>query len=129
MRLIGIPAAVAAGCVVLGLSAPAATATNGEDPIGTVSPTTVRLGQTVQLTLRNCENPSEGGRAEGSLIGGETTARSPIGVTELKADASGTLVGTATIVNAKPETTETIYFACGSDPDKKAAEATVTIAR
>lgn len=98
------------------------------DPIGTVSPKTVRPGQTVHLTLRNCSNPSEGGLAEGSLVGGETTARSPIGITYLEPDADGTLVGTAPITNVKPGTTETIYFVCFSDQNK-VAEATVTITR
>ncbi|MFF3060437.1 hypothetical protein [Streptomyces sp. NPDC057909] len=126
MRLIGMPAV--AGCVALALSAPAAMATAGADPIATVSPNTVQPGQTVHLTLRNCENPGAGGLAEGSLIGGETTARSPIGLTELKADADGTLVGTATIENSERGTTGTIYLACNSNPDK-VVETTVTITR
>ncbi|MGW5272105.1 hypothetical protein ACWEQP_05880 [Streptomyces sp. NPDC004044] len=126
MRLIGMPAV--AGCVALALSAPAAMATAGADLIATVSPDTVQPGQTVHLTLRNCENPGEGGLAEGSLIGGETTARSPIGITELKAGADGTLVGTATIENAKRGTTETIFLACNSNPDK-VVETIVTITR
>lgn len=123
MRLIGMPAV--AGAVVLALSASAAMATARADPTATVSPNTVQPGQTVHLTLRNCEHPGEGGRAEGSLVGGGTTARSPIGITELKAGADGTLVGTATIENAERDTTETIYLACNSNPDE-VVETTVT---
>ncbi|WP_330244355.1 hypothetical protein OHA33_12260 [Streptomyces sp. NBC_00562] len=126
MRLIGMPAV--AGAVVLALSAHAAMAGADADPTATVSPNTVQPGQTVQLTLRNCENPGEGGLAEGSLVGGETTARSPIGITELKAGADGTLVGTATIENAERGTMGTIYLACNSNPDK-VVETTVTITR
>ncbi|MGW9136333.1 hypothetical protein [Streptomyces sp. NPDC055681] len=126
MRLIGMPAV--AGAVVLALSAPAAMAGAGADPTATVSPNAVRPGQTVQLTLRNCENPGEGGLAEGSLVGGETTARSPIGITELKAGADGTLFGTATIENAERGIMGTIYLACNSNPDN-VVETTVTITR
>ncbi|MFJ3270155.1 hypothetical protein [Streptomyces sp. NPDC086776] len=124
MRLIGMFAV--AGAVVLASAAPTAMATAGDDPVATVSPNTVQPGQTVHLALRNCENPGEGGLAEGSLVGGGTTARSPIGITELKAGADGTLVGTATIENAERGTTETIYLACNSNPDE-VVEATVTV--
>ncbi|MFC3574315.1 hypothetical protein ACFOZ0_13740 [Streptomyces yaanensis] len=127
MRLTVVPAVVVAGCVALGWSAPVATAVDDTDLIGTVSPSTARLGETVRLTLRNCGNPSEGGLAEGSLVGGESTARSPIGITNLEADASGALVGTATIVNAKPGERGTVFLACSSDMTK-VAEVTVTIA-
>ncbi|WP_409471538.1 hypothetical protein [Streptomyces sp. HC307] len=127
--MLRIPAVAVAGCIVLGLSAPAAMAV---EPIGTVDPKTAKPGETVILTLRNCENPSEGGLAEGALIGGETTARSPIGITELKLDTtgehpSGTLVGITHInEHAKRGTTERIYFACKSNPNK-AAETIITI--
>lgn len=124
MRLIGMPAV--AGAVVLALSAPAAMATAGADPTATAGPDTVQPGQTVHLTLHNCEHPGEGGLAEGSLVGGGTTARSPIGITELKAGADGTLIGTATIENAERGTTETIYLACNSNPDE-VVETTVTV--
>lgn len=59
MRLIGMPAV--AGAVVLALSAPAAMVGADADPTATVSPNTVQPGQTVQLTLRNCENPGRAG--------------------------------------------------------------------
>ncbi|MGW2558179.1 hypothetical protein ACWCXB_02830 [Streptomyces sp. NPDC001514] len=119
--MLRIPAVAVAGCLVLGLSTPVALATDGADPIGTVSPETAKPGETIMLTLRNCKNPSEGGIAEGALIGGETTARSPIGITHLKPDATGTLppgtlVGYATInEHAKRGTAEPIYFGCYSN--------------
>ncbi|MGW1091383.1 hypothetical protein ACWD4L_35235 [Streptomyces sp. NPDC002596] len=131
--MLRIPAAAVAGCVVLGLSAPAAMATGDPNPIATVSPRTAKPGATVILTLRNCEYPSQDGIAEGALIGGETTARSPIGITELKPDATGeyppgTLVGITNInEHAKHGTTERVYMACASNPNK-AVETTVTIA-
>ncbi|GHF15515.1 hypothetical protein GCM10014715_83490 [Streptomyces spiralis] len=131
--MLRIPAAAVAGCVVLGLSAPAAMATDGSSLIATVSPKTAKPGATVILTLRSCEDPSQGGIAEGALIGGETTARSPIGITELKPDATGeypagTLVGITNInEHAKRGTTERIYMACASNPNG-AVETTVTIA-
>ncbi|MFE7245369.1 hypothetical protein [Streptomyces sp. NPDC057580] len=130
--MLRIPTVAVAGCVVLGLSAPAAMATGDADLIAAVSPETAKPGETVILTLRNCEDPSGGGLAEGALIGGETTARSPIGITPLELDATGeyppgTLVGIATITeDAKRGTTERIYFACYSN-QKKVVETTVTI--
>ncbi|MEV6163404.1 hypothetical protein AB0L71_15995 [Streptomyces sp. NPDC052052] len=130
--MLRIPAAAIAGCVVLGLSSPAAMATEDPNPIGTVFPKTAKPGATVIVTLRNCEDPSQGGRAEGALIGGETTARSPIGITELKPDItgespSGTLVGITNInEHAKRGTVESIYMACASNPNN-AAETTITI--
>ncbi|MFC3575265.1 hypothetical protein ACFOZ0_18680 [Streptomyces yaanensis] len=83
----------------------------------------VRPGDTVDLTLRNCTDPSQGGRAQGSLVGGNTTARSPIENTELtpsvNAGEAATLEGVASISsNAKPGNNETIYFVCNSNPDK-----------
>jgi len=127
MRVNGILSGAVAGCVALGLSAPLATADDNNDLVATVSPRTVRIGQTVHLTLRNCTHPGEGGIAEGLHVNGQTTARYPIDITDLTPRADGTLVGTTTInSNARPGTTETIGFGCFSDQDKF-AEVSVTI--
>ncbi|MEV5989639.1 hypothetical protein AB0L85_32625 [Streptomyces sp. NPDC052051] len=102
----------------MGLVEPAALADDGAGGlVATVSPKVVHLGQTVTLTLRNCKNPGEGGRAEGSLVGGRMTARTPVEITELRPTAAGALVGRTTVVNTRPGTTATVYFACNSDVD------------
>jgi hypothetical protein len=108
---ITIPVLVGAS-LVAALAGPAAAS-----PVGTVSPAKVKPGQTVSLTLAGCGDPSEGGRAEGALVGNGTTERSPIGIVDLKPMASGTLAGIAAIVpDARPGAAQ-IYLACGSDPD------------
>jgi hypothetical protein len=74
-------------------------------------------GRVVCGVLRNCKNPSQGGRAEGAVTGKGTTARSPIGAADLKPGPRGTLVGTATIApGARPGKAD-INFACASTPD------------
>ncbi|MEV6289916.1 hypothetical protein AB0M41_05595 [Streptomyces sp. NPDC051896] len=77
----------------------------------------MKPGLTVSLTLAGCGDPSEGGRAEGALVGNGTTERSPIGIVDIKPMANGTLAGIAAIVpDARPGAAQ-IYLACGSDPD------------
>ncbi|MDR3081923.1 MAG: hypothetical protein LBV60_13540 [Streptomyces sp.] len=130
MRPVRASAVALAASVLLGLAAPAALAdgnnSSGGDLVATVNPKVVRPGQTVTLTLRNCMHPEEGGRAAGSLVGGETTARTPVEITELTPTAGGVLVGRTTIVNVEPGTTETISFACNSNVDM-VAEADITV--
>ncbi|MFI6684033.1 hypothetical protein [Streptomyces sp. NPDC050485] len=75
------------------------------------------MAQTVTLTLRNCKNPGQGGRAEGAVTGKGTTVRSPIGATDLKPGPRGTLVGTATIASGARPGKADIHFACASKPD------------
>ncbi|WP_438296174.1 hypothetical protein [Streptomyces sp. HUAS TT7] len=82
-----------------------------------MNPTTAKPGQSVTLTLRNCKNPSQGGRAEGAVMGKGATARSPIEATDLKPGPKGTLVGTATISSGARPGKADINFACASKPD------------
>lgn len=97
MRDLRIPGAALLGAALLAFAAPAGLAATPAGPSATVNPTTAKPGQSVALTLRNCKNPSQGGRAEGAVIGKGTTARSPIEATDLKPGPKGALVATATI--------------------------------
>ncbi|MEV6051160.1 hypothetical protein [Streptomyces sp. NPDC052107] len=88
--------------------------TAAASPVGTVAK--VKPGQVVSLTLAGRSDPSEGGRAEGELVGNGTTERSPIGIVDLQPTANGTLAGiTAIVRDARPGVA--LHLACGSDPD------------
>ncbi|GHD99430.1 hypothetical protein [Streptomyces alanosinicus] len=102
---------VGAGTALVALAGSAAAA-----PVGTVSPASVKPGQSVRLTLTGCSDPRQGGRAEGAPIGNGTTARSPIDGVDLRSTAGDTLNGTATIVRYAQPGVAQIYLACASDP-------------
>ncbi|MGW2859562.1 hypothetical protein [Streptomyces sp. SDr-06] len=118
MRRLRIPSAALLGGAALVLAAPAAVAAGSAGPTATVSPATASPGQTITLTLRGCDDPSQGGRAEGELVGNGTTGRTPMEATDLKPGADGALVGTAAVSpGLKSGSVATISFACGSNPN------------
>ncbi|NGN69724.1 hypothetical protein G5C51_38285 [Streptomyces sp. A7024] len=119
-----ISAVVVLTGAVLAVTAPDAAA----EPSAEVSPANPRPGQQVTLTLRGCSDPTDGGRAEGALVGDGSTARFPVEATDLRPSEGGAVTGTATISpDAEPGRRATIYFACGSDRNT-VANAVITFA-
>lgn len=120
MHRVAVPAV--AQCTALGLSAAVGATADGHGP----GP---RGGPSVLPAPHNATGPGEGGNAEGSLAGGATTARSPIGPRLLGPRADETPTRTAAVTaDATPGTGRTPPSGCTSNTDR-IAEATVTTAR
>ncbi|WP_143041437.1 hypothetical protein [Streptomyces indicus] len=86
-------------------------------PTLSVSPAGARPGQTVTLTLTGCADPSQGGRAEGRLVGDGSTAHTPVEPVELTPVKPGstTLTGTTVVT---PGGGHTVYAVCADNPQQ-----------
>lgn len=120
--------AVCAGALALSGAAPVPPQGASPALVGEVQPGHARPGERVTLTLRGCDDPQEGGRAEGALIGDGTTARTPIEVTDLRAGTDGVLHGRTEISPQAHPGTAQVAFACSSDPEHVATAPVVVLA-